>query len=334
MTAIVSITSFFRAIALAPLRAFYDLLLSPAEEMYLGVLIPQFVLLALVRRGQRRRGAPSYPPLFAASTLRRGSSRVDVLLLVLGDGFPSLLAWGLFTGALVRAMGRLLPNAQIAAGFFGAHEQIATLSITLLIFVAADFSTFVNHRLHHRIPTLWAFHLVHHSASEMTPITATRVHPMELVVGNVIESIVSGILIGTWIALLQPRVGIATILGVHAVYVLFHVAFAAARHSSIPISFGPLEHVFVSPRMHQLHHSIDPRYHDQNFGQLLSVWDRFFGSRVRTPPPEGIRFGVEGRTGESFREALLTPFIDAMATLRRTRAPVAPVFAGSVPLDD
>lgn len=334
MSAIASVISLFQTIAWAPVRALRDALMSPSEETYFGVLIPQVLLLAFIRRIQRRRGGSSYPPLFAPATLRRGSSRVDLLLLVLATGFPSLLAWGLFTGALVRAMGRLLPKAQIAAGYFGAHRQVATLSITLLIFVTADFSTFVNHRLHHLIPTLWAFHVVHHSAPEMTPMTATRVHPLELVVGNIIESVVSGILMGAWIALVQPAIGITTILGVHAVYILFHLAFAAARHSSVPISFGPLEHVFVSPRMHQLHDSIDPEHHDQNFGQLLSVWDRFFGSILRTPPPGGIRFGVEGRTGDSFREALLTPFFDAMATLRPTPPSVAPVFVGSAALDD
>jgi sterol desaturase/sphingolipid hydroxylase (fatty acid hydroxylase superfamily) len=65
----------------------------------------------------------------------------------------------------------------------------------------------------------------------------------------------------------------------------------------------------VTPGLHRLHHSIDPRDHDRNFGQLFSWWDRVFGTYTQ-PAIGGLRFGLAGfeeARWQTVRGMLLTP---------------------------
>jgi sterol desaturase/sphingolipid hydroxylase (fatty acid hydroxylase superfamily) len=65
------------------------------------------------------------------------------------------------------------------------------------------------------------------------------------------------------------------------------------RHTHMKLSYGPwLNSVLLCPHFHQLHHSIDPRHYDRNFGQVLSVWDRLFGTLLRPRENEDFTFGL------------------------------------------
>lgn len=60
---------------------------------------------------------------------------------------------------------------------------------------------------------------------------------------------------------------------------VWEIAGANLRHSHVWISWGPwLEHVFISPAQHQIHHSNDPVHFDRNMGAFLAIWDRLFGT--------------------------------------------------------
>jgi len=64
------------------------------------------------------------------------------------------------------------------------------------------------------------------------------------------------------------------------------------RHTHFKLSFGWLNNVILSPHYHQLHHSTNPKHYDKNFGLMLSVWDRLFGTLMRPEPDESFSFGL------------------------------------------
>lgn len=308
---------------LIPLRAFLKAFVRPGGELFFVLFIPQLAILAGVRLAQRRAGKLVWPRVFPRSALRRRSTAIDISLSIFEYGAP-LVSSILLIGPVARTVRGVLPSLALGADLFASNHILATACATLATLVAVDFGQFVAHWLHHKIPMLWAFHAVHHSAPEMTPLTASRVHPVEVIVARVVATGVAGFVLGLWTAMVQPVLSVQTVFGAHAAFLLFQLAFSAVRHSSIPISFGPIERVLVSPRMHQLHHSNDPAHYDQNFGQILSVWDAMIGRRLRTMPPEGVRFGVTGINGDSFRATLLSPFPIAAKSALAFRASARP----------
>ena len=309
------IADYLQHVVRIPIRAVSQAIVHPGGELFFACFTVQVALLVGIRLVQRHRHTAVWPALFPRRALKRRSTIVDVGLFLFAYGLPLVGSIGLFLRPTSRAIRGVLPSPAVGSGLFASNRTISLVVATLATLVALDFGLFVSHWLHHKIPILWAFHAVHHSAPEMTPLTATRVHPVEYFVSRVIATATTGLLLGVWRAMVQPVLSVQTILGTHAVFFVFQLAFAAVRHSSVPMSFGPLERVFVSPRMHQLHHSVDPSHHDRNFGTVLSVWDALFGLRIRTTPPGGVRFGVLGMDGDSIRTTLISPFAVAAGSL-------------------
>jgi sterol desaturase/sphingolipid hydroxylase (fatty acid hydroxylase superfamily) len=80
-------------------------------------------------------------------------------------------------------------------------------------------------------------------------------------------------------------------------------------HSPIDVHFGPLRKVLVDNRFHRIHHSIEPRHFDKNFGVSFAIWDRWFGTAYDPAPDEWPQVGVEGiDPPRTIRDYLLLPF--------------------------
>jgi sterol desaturase/sphingolipid hydroxylase (fatty acid hydroxylase superfamily) len=96
-------------------------------------------------------------------------------------------------------------------------------------------------------------------------------------------------------------------------------------HANVDIGYGPLDRVFVSPRVHRLHHAMRSDLHDQNYGVYLSIWDTIFGT-FRQVPDRAIETGVEGFPSEptgawvqmplTFLRQFAFPVTQAAQTLR------------------
>ena len=137
-----------------------------------------------------------------------------------------------------------------------------TLSLTLI----DDLSVYLMHRWMHRSPLLWSFHGVHHSATQLTPLTWLRIHPVEGLLNTFRRAIVYGALTGGFIFLSGGAVSELTLLGVNAFSLIFFVMGASLRHSHLPISYGErLERVLISPLQHQIHLSSAPELQSRNF---------------------------------------------------------------------
>lgn len=166
------------------------------------------------------------------------------------------------------------------------------LLLTLFVFITSDFLRFLQHRLMHHFA--WSIHKVHHSAPLLTPLTLFRTHPLEAFVSYSRAIFTHALTIIFMVYFLSGKLSSIDFLGVNLLGFIFNAALANLRHSPIPISFGILEYFFISPRMHQIHHSKDPLHLNKNFGVALSLWDQLSGSFYRPTAKEceELTFGI------------------------------------------
>ena len=133
-----------------------------------------------------------------------------------------------------------------------------------LAVVLYDLLTFVSHVILHRVGWLWRVHKVHHSSRVLDWLATTRAHVSEHVFRGIPTQMVlfaSGF----------PTEAVAIGLAVYA-------AFATLNHSNLRVDLRFLEGVFITPRLHRLHHV--PETTDQNFAAVFSFWDRMAGTLV------------------------------------------------------
>ena len=135
----------------------------------------------------------------------------------------------------------------------------------------------VSHWMHHHLPSLWQFHAVHHSQTEMNVLSDNRQHVIETIVAATVAYLPA-----RFLGLDTAQAGT---LAISTIYV------SAFIHTNIRTNLGPLRYVFVSPQAHRVHHSVEERHYDTNFGTVFSWWDYLFGTRYpgdHEYPPTGI----------------------------------------------
>ncbi len=176
----------------------------------------------------------------------------------------------------------------------------ALLLSTLAQILLNDFMLYVVHYLFHRVPTLWEFHKVHHSTEVLTPISAYRMHPVEVVLTMNVTALGAGILFGIFGYCMDATPPMLTIANVNVVQFLFYIVGFNLRHSHVPLGYGPwLSRIFVSPWMHQVHHSREARHIDKNMGFIFAFWDWMFGTLY--VPKLGETYGLGLSDGEHTR---------------------------------
>ena len=196
------------------------------------------------------------------------------------------------------------------------------IGYTVALFLADDFRRFIVHYLFHKVPFLWEFHKVHHSAETLNPLTVYREHPVYLIISAIATAILVGSVTGLFIGLFGESLGIWTVLGINICYFLFDMLGSNLRHSHIWLSWGArLEHIFISPAQHQIHHSDQHRHFDKNFGSALAIWDWMFGTLYIPTEKEDLRFGLPDesvRWFDSVSGLLVRPFGNAFRRLSST----------------
>ncbi len=253
------------------------------------------------------------------------SSGTD-LKLFLADRLVALT--GVFNAVALAS----LVAVAIAAALSGPEAPATRWSgiwVGLILFAASDFSTYWVHRVFHVTARLWPFHAVHHSAEVLTPVTVARKHPLYTLISSLARGLFTGLIQGLLLAFFVGGVEPATVLGLNGFYFLFNLAGANLRHSHVWLAFpGWLEHILISPAQHQIHHSVDPRHYNSNYGEALAIWDWMFGSLILSAGQEGIRFGLTEKPGgpvvqkhPTLGAALLVPFREALAPHRRPARP-------------
>ncbi|WP_395344227.1 sterol desaturase family protein [Ningiella sp. W23] len=132
----------------------------------------------------------------------------------------------------------------------------------VVIFLLHDFAYYVDHYISHRVGFFWAFHHVHHSSNEINITTAAR-----------------GFLLGQ---LAQPAYFLLPLMGVDliqlAIVAFFKNLWGIFNHTRLVNKMGVLEQFLCTPSVHRVHHGTQTKYIDKNYGQVLSVWDKIFGT--------------------------------------------------------
>jgi sterol desaturase/sphingolipid hydroxylase (fatty acid hydroxylase superfamily) len=252
--------------------------------------------------------------IFPQRILLHPSSRVDIRLwLINGVALTSaygMLSWGLFfwrgavDAGLTRAFGPHPPAAWPTAA-------VLTLA-TVLQVLAYELAYWLSHYALHKIPALWEFHKVHHSAEAMTILTELRQHPVEVLLVVNLVGLSTGLAFGAMAYAFGPGVRPFTLLSGNVLMMTFLLTYGHLRHSRIWIAFtGLAGRILHSPAHHQLHHSIDPAHHDRNFGFALSIFDWAFGTLVvpsKTREPIAIGVGADSPLYRTVASNLFTPF--------------------------
>jgi sterol desaturase/sphingolipid hydroxylase (fatty acid hydroxylase superfamily) len=205
----------------------------------------------------------------------------------------------------------------------GTPGLTAQVLYTLALVLALDFAKFLAHLLQHKIPLLWEFHKVHHSAEVLTPVTNFRLHPVDVIVEQVLSALAGGVVVGVFASMYPTGVAELTILNIGAIYFLYFLA-ANLRHSHIPLHFGwRLSHVFSSPYMHQLHHSSEARHWDRNYALIFSFWDWLFRCIYVPRGREEFKLGLSGPPTREFDAAwklYVVPFRNVWRRITAFRA--------------
>ena len=177
--------------------------------------------------------------------------------------------------------------------FFTLNMTIFTLIFAFILFVIDDFCKFIVHFSFHRLPFLWPFHAVHHSATLLTPLTLYRIHPIELIINSLRSFLVGMTISGIFVYVFANNVSLYTIIGVNMFLFLFNLAGSNLRHSPFYLGFGRWEKLFISPAQHQIHHSTEFRHFDKNFGSALAIWDRLFNCLLLSEKENVSDFGLD-----------------------------------------
>ena len=288
------------------------------------------VMFLLIRRGARRREVTvklMVAALFPKWLYRNPSFKADVGLLVFTISlWTTLFGWAVLSIAFVGEQTKSVLNMMF--GTFphaGLSNFWSSLVATLCTFVAYELGYWTDHYLSHRVPFLWEFHKVHHTAEVLTPLTVYRVHPIDTVVYHNILALFLGITTGGLAYFLGQQTGIFEIGGTNLILFGFTYVTVHLQHSHLWMAAtGPLGRLFMSPAHHQLHHSSDPRHFNTNFGSCLALWDWAFGTlNMPGRTRERLEFGIEPARAEhhSLLRALINPFLEAARRLGLTPLP-------------
>jgi sterol desaturase/sphingolipid hydroxylase (fatty acid hydroxylase superfamily) len=191
--------------------------------------------------------------------------------------------------------------------------------ILFSIFVAllGDFANFFYHSLAHKVPILWEFHKVHHSAEVITPLTVYRIHPVEMFLGTITIVTITNFGAGIWIYLFGNGMKELLIYGVSFEIFIFYLAGYNLRHSHIWLAYPQwISHIFISPAQHQIHHSVDPKHYDKNFGYIFAFWDLMFGCLYVPSNYEKLSFGLQNGESNLFN-SVTNIFLQPLRAIRQ-----------------
>jgi sterol desaturase/sphingolipid hydroxylase (fatty acid hydroxylase superfamily) len=170
----------------------------------------------------------------------------------------------------------------------------------ILTFILLDLGEYIYHVSMHKIKRLWMFHVVHHSDSVVDVSTTLREHPGENII-RLCFTLLWVFLSGTvfWALVLRQIIQVFTTLFAHINYRL------PDRIDNI------VGTIFITPNLHQVHHHYKQPYTDCNYGDVLSIWDRLFGT-FKELPAQDLIFGVDTymqkEDTENFKSLVTIPF--------------------------
>jgi sterol desaturase/sphingolipid hydroxylase (fatty acid hydroxylase superfamily) len=200
-----------------------------------------------------------------------------------------------------------------------------------LLYCGMAFCNYWGHRLLHT-PFLWPLHAIHHAPRMFTIVNAARVSALESAQIALCQALTAAILGGSP----ETLYGAALIAGLESLW----------THSNIRGVEWLEKFGINSPKAHMIHHAIAPQFHNRNFGDMLCIWDKLFGTFIPSSAldgelelgvedPEGLYYG-NGPLGDCFLAQWMWTRRCAMAVCRRVaprRSVVTQLNVSPQPLD-
>ncbi|WP_341887789.1 sterol desaturase family protein [Variovorax sp. YR752] len=238
------------------------------------------------REALRQSISPEWLPwLSAALLLALGAALAEGVLRSLRRGGYD---WRAFAATLGDVAGRRLGDAlglSLAAPLLmlAWQHRITTLvpdslATVAALFVGQEFCYYWQHRAAHRVRWFWASHCVHHSPNQLTLASALRLGWTGKLSGAAV--------------FFTPLVWLGFHPLVVAAAVALNLLYQFWLHATWIPRLGPLEWLLNTPSHHRVHHARNPEYLDCNYGGVLIVFDRLFGSFVAERDDNPPRYGL------------------------------------------
>ena len=279
-------------------------ILNPQKRIFWGYLFSSLLIgLLWLRLVQKNNLQSSATQIFNRQVWVSRSALADYKMMLINSLLMLLLS------------PRLLAKATVAYLTFNAMHSLfdgrphlsidlpnwtIAFSFTLFLFILDDLARYWLHRWLHKIPILWSFHKVHHSATVLNPFTVFRTHPVEALLFSIRSALVQGITSAIFFFFFGSQVTLIMVLGASIFTFTFNLLGANLRHSPVSIRYWNfLERIIMSPAQHHIHHSTSKELVDKNFGVALSVWDMIFGSLCLSRAGETLNFGLSWKQSNS-----------------------------------
>lgn len=187
----------------------------------------------------------------------------------------------------VLAVWAALSPPDALARFWDALPELPVLVLGLLLI---ELAAYWRHRLEHQ-PGIWRFHATHHADEQLQWLSVLRKHPVSKLLEMLVDAL-PVILLG---------LPIWAVVGAQ----LIRSWWGYFIHADVPWTLGPAGQWLISPAAHRLHHVRDEALMGSNYGNMITLWDKLFGT-WRDPAPHldcatGIAEGTRGLWGELAR---------------------------------
>ena len=185
----------------------------------------------------------------------------------------------------------------VVAQQFAGHGLLAGLEEGPIKWLAAfalfDLAIYFWHVISHKYEWLWRFHKIHHSDRSLNVSTGIRFHVLDLLL-EIVYKCIFVVLVGV------PAYLVLSIEIVELFFIFFH-------HANIQLPGEQrLSQWIITPALHRTHHSELRAEHDSNYGIVLAIWDRLFGTRLELVPK---KIGLDLIEAENFIQLFSLAFI-------------------------
>lgn len=195
----------------------------------------------------------------------------------------------------------LAPSSLINAhtGSFADVRAAVASQPWLLQFLEAmlltDLCQYWFHRAFHRVPFLWGFHAVHHSAKAMDWLAGARMHFIEIILLRGVTSL--------------PLLTLGFEPSVMQAYIALVYVYSGLVHANLRGDFDRFGHWMVTPRFHHWHHGIEREAIDVNFAIHFPLWDKLFGTFYLPPKTWPAGYGIPESVPSGYWLQLAYPFV-------------------------
>jgi sterol desaturase/sphingolipid hydroxylase (fatty acid hydroxylase superfamily) len=166
-------------------------------------------------------------------------------------------------------------------GLLHLFEAPVWVELIISIMVLDLIAQYIVHIFLHKIPAMWRLHIVHHSDKNVDTSTGTRHHPIDFIIRETF-ALAAVILMGMPISF-------------YFFYRILSILFTYFTHANISLPLvldKGLSYIIVTPNMHKFHHHFEMPWTNTNYGNMLSVWDRIFGTFVYDDLTK-IQYGID-----------------------------------------